>query len=209
MRTSCTHLGMLLALGSIASGCAQKESSTGALFDVGGHRLYLECGGSGAPTIVLHHGQGASRKTWDKLWPDLIKTSRACRYDRAARGASEIGPVPATSAGIVRDLHALLKAASVPPPYLMVGHQELSGVTDFGALPLYVLTAGDRTWTAPPFFPQPLKQRFAGLWLDAQTKLAARSRRSTHVVVEDAGHFVHDARPDMVLKAIRSVLERR
>ena len=86
-------------------------------------------------------------------------------------------------------------------------YRELSEVTTFGELPLYVVTAGNRTWTAPAFFPPSLKQRLAQLWMDAQTGLAARSRRSVHVVAEGAGHFVQQDRPDIVLKAIKSVLE--
>jgi pimeloyl-ACP methyl ester carboxylesterase len=257
---------------------------TNGLFDVGGHRLYLECAGTGTPTVVLEHGQGTSRATWDEVWPGLVASTRTCRYDRAGRGDSEPGPVPTTSARVVADLHTLLRTAHVAPPYLMVGHslggmnvqlythtfpaevvglvlvesssrdydprtaglgapgddpaeqqalaaflgeydgfmrdpskspegldweasyRELAAVTDFGALPLRVLTAGDRSWTAPPSATPLLQQRLAALWLDAQTKLAARGRRSTHLVVEGAGHFVQKKRPAAVVEAVRSVL---
>jgi pimeloyl-ACP methyl ester carboxylesterase len=55
-------------------------------------------------------------------------SNRTCTYDRANIGASDKAPTPRTSADVVADLHRLLAAASIPPPYLLVGHS-LGGIS--------------------------------------------------------------------------------
>jgi pimeloyl-ACP methyl ester carboxylesterase len=46
----------------------------------------------------------------------------ACWYDRAGYGWSDPAPGDRTSADIAEDLHKLLRAASVAPPYVLVDH---------------------------------------------------------------------------------------
>jgi biopolymer transport protein ExbB len=48
--------------------------------------------------------------------------TRACTYDRAGLGYSGPGRKPRTSDRMALELHALLVAAQVPPPYVLVGH---------------------------------------------------------------------------------------
>ena len=91
-------------------------------FDVGGRSLYLECAGKGGPTVVMDAGLGNIHETWDAVAPPVRKLTRTCTYDRANLGKSDAAPTPRTSAEVVADLHSLLKAAGVRPPYLLVGH---------------------------------------------------------------------------------------
>lgn len=55
--------------------------------------------------------------------PQVTEVTRVCRYDRANNqsGQSDPAPVPRTAADVVADLHALLQAADVPGPYVLVG----------------------------------------------------------------------------------------
>src|SRR5436190_1001037 len=96
------------------------EADTAGLYRVGEHRLYLECAGSGTPTIILEHGEGQSLSTWDAVWSDLGRMTHVCRYDRANRGKSDPGPVPTTSGQLVHDLRELLRVAQVKPPLVLV-----------------------------------------------------------------------------------------
>jgi pimeloyl-ACP methyl ester carboxylesterase len=48
--------------------------------------------------------------------------TRVCSYDRAGILWSEPGPEPRDAKRIAEELHSLLTAASVAPPYVMVGH---------------------------------------------------------------------------------------
>jgi pimeloyl-ACP methyl ester carboxylesterase len=56
----------------------------------------------------------------------ISKQTRSCWFDRAGLGWSDPSYVAQTSAAIAADLHALLKAAQIAPPYILVG-QSFSG----------------------------------------------------------------------------------
>ena len=93
------------------------------LFEVEpGRRMNLDCTGSGSPTVLLESGQGGATSSWDLLQPLLAAHTQVCSYDRAGLGFSDPARRPSTSANIVDDLHRLLAAASIKPPYVLVGH---------------------------------------------------------------------------------------
>jgi pimeloyl-ACP methyl ester carboxylesterase len=113
------------------------------LVDIGGRSLYLECHGTGSPTVILVAGYRASGRFWsdDLLQPDaprqmvlagVAETTRVCSYDRPGTVAS-IGEddfvsrsdaiaQPRTAPEVVAELHALLQAAEIPGPYVLAGH---------------------------------------------------------------------------------------
>lgn len=88
----------------------------------GGRHLNLYCTGSGRPTVLLEAGFGASSAAWSRAQPLIARTNRVCSYDRAGMGFSPAGPMPRDAAAIVADLSALVVAAHLPPPYVLVGH---------------------------------------------------------------------------------------
>ena len=94
-------------------------------FDVGdGRQLYLECHGSGSPTILFEAGAGDDSGTWpfETLLEPLQQQTRTCAYDRAGTGASSSPPNrPRTMADINADLDALLDAAGISDDLLLVG----------------------------------------------------------------------------------------
>jgi pimeloyl-ACP methyl ester carboxylesterase len=94
----------------------------GQLVDVGGHRLYLSCTGSGSPTVVLESGASESSAYWGWIAPAVAHDTRVCVYDRAGRGFSEPAPSPRDGVGAAIDLHTLLERAHVAGPYVLVGH---------------------------------------------------------------------------------------
>ena len=98
----------------------------GTMVDVGGHGLYLQCVGSGGPTIVWEAGaQGSGwTGTAQYLMGKLAETSRVCVYDRAGLGWSEPGPYEDVShwSAAVADLHTTLNNAGETGPFVMAGH---------------------------------------------------------------------------------------
>jgi pimeloyl-ACP methyl ester carboxylesterase/streptogramin lyase len=98
----------------------------GTMIDVDGHSLYLQCVGSGGPTIVWEAGAYGSGWTYTAqyLMGRLAETSRVCVYDRAGLGWSEPGPYDDVShwSAVVADLHAALGKAGEKGPFVMVGH---------------------------------------------------------------------------------------
>jgi pimeloyl-ACP methyl ester carboxylesterase len=94
----------------------------GRLLDVGARKMHIDCTGEGSPTVILDSGLGDSYLSWRKVQPQIAKFTRVCSYDRAGLGYSDPSSEPRTSKVIAEELHALLQAASVAPPYVIVGH---------------------------------------------------------------------------------------
>ena len=142
------------AAGGEAAG-AQRGNFAGVVGIRGGRKIYLECRGSGGPTVILvsgHHnaadiwGEKARVEYQEGVMPDLFpgldlpvrgpavmrgvaRLTRVCAYDRPNNrlldglpSRSDPIPQPVTAGSSVADLHALLRAARVPGPYLLVGH---------------------------------------------------------------------------------------
>lgn len=94
----------------------------GQLVDVGGHRLHLQCTGTGSPTVVLEPGLGATSSDMSWIAPVVAQQTRVCVYDRAGRGWSD--PVNDTQDAdrVATDLRTLLAEAQVEGPYVLAGH---------------------------------------------------------------------------------------
>ena len=96
--------------------------ATGRLVTVDGHRLRLECTGSGSPTVVLEPGAGGTSASMGLITPAVAARTRTCVYDRAGRGGSEPAAATQDGAQIATDLHTLLHSAGVRGPYVLAGH---------------------------------------------------------------------------------------
>ena len=94
----------------------------GQLVDVGDHRLYLHCSGSGSPTVVLEAGLGENSSAWKSIAPAVTRKTRVCIYDRAGLGSSESASGSQNGIQTATDLHTLLSRASEPGPYVLAGH---------------------------------------------------------------------------------------
>src|SRR4051794_19264636 len=96
-------------------------AAPGSTYDVGGHRLYLDCLGQGSPTVVLDNGLGEVAASWARIVADVDTTTRVCAYDRAGQGWSDDATAQ-DGVTAARDLHTLLSVAGEHGPYLLVGH---------------------------------------------------------------------------------------
>ena len=94
----------------------------GRRYDVGGYKLQMDCMGEGGPTVILESGLGDTHVSWHKVQPPIAKFVRVCSYDRAGLGYSDPSPRARTSKVMAEELHALLQAAHIAPPYVLVGH---------------------------------------------------------------------------------------
>jgi pimeloyl-ACP methyl ester carboxylesterase len=90
--------------------------------EVGGKRTHLHCTGTGSPTVILEAGGGSPAAIWDSVQAGISDFTRVCSYDRAGYAWSDRRSGTRDAVRIADELHALLQTASVPPPYVMVGH---------------------------------------------------------------------------------------
>jgi pimeloyl-ACP methyl ester carboxylesterase len=86
-----------------------------------GRRVYLDCRGSGSPTVVLEAGMGSDARSWGSVFPALARETRTCAYSRANRWGSDPRGTH-TVVEAVADLRAALVAAGERPPFILVGH---------------------------------------------------------------------------------------
>ena len=117
----------LIAVGGAAGTVAAATSSnpaptSGHTYRVNGHRLYLNCVGSGAPTVVLFNGLGEWTPNWAWVQANLSRTARVCAFDRAGEGWSGGRAIRQDGHQLASDLHELLHLAHVPGPYVLAGH---------------------------------------------------------------------------------------
>jgi pimeloyl-ACP methyl ester carboxylesterase len=247
-----------------------------------GRRLALTRSGAGAPVVVLETGLGAESDEWEPVQREVAQFTEVCRYDRANRGQSDPAPKPRSAQGAVDDLHALLSAAQVPAPYVLVGHSlggiivrlyahqypsEVAGLVlidpshedqfarmsrylpppfpgepetliqfrdfwttgwrdpdqngegfDFlatrtqaqaigslGAIPMLVLTAAEWIKQAPPG--NEGAPRMQAQWEGLHHEIMQLSSRAQQIPVKSSGHFIQREQPDIIVAAIRQMVE--
>jgi pimeloyl-ACP methyl ester carboxylesterase len=98
------------------------HGAAGQLVDVGGHRLHLNCAGSGTPTVILESGLGETGAYWGWISTAVAHETQVCVYDRAGRGWSDPASAAQDGVAVATDLHILLDRGHVPGPYVLVGH---------------------------------------------------------------------------------------
>ncbi len=115
------------ALAAVA--VAERFPAPGQLVTVNERTMHISCSGAGSPTIVLDAGQGGWSSDWAEIIPELSRNNRVCAYDRAGYGWSEPAADDRSPLQSADDLEALLQAAAVEPPYLLVGFSH-AGLAD-------------------------------------------------------------------------------
>src|SRR5258706_15400681 len=94
----------------------------GRLVDIGGRRLHIYERGAGTPAVALESGLAASSLSWRIVQEEIAKFTGVVAYDRPGLGWSDPAAEPPTLSRLVEDLHAMLQASRLPPPYILVGH---------------------------------------------------------------------------------------
>ena len=283
-----------------ATHAAESGDFAGLVDIAGGRKMYLECRGTGSPTVVLVAGLKASAEDWNvakqsepTVFAGSAKFTRVCAYDRPGTPVGEkpsrSDPVrqPTTAEDAAADLHALLSAAGVAGPYVLVGHsygglvvrlyasiypKDVSGLVLVDALteglrdaetpeqwaiqrklmegdirdslvqypalegidpdrsfdliraapplrplPLVILSA-DRAWgpqipsmieagVLPADTPPDFGYVTDAAQKQAQERLAKLVPNAKHVTSTNSGHEIHKEQPQLVLDAIREVVE--
>lgn len=126
-------IGVLLVAGIVAGvsyqqlgliGDARDHPAPGRMIDIGTHRLHLLCAGpeGQGPTVLLEAGATFISTGWHWVMDDLSQDTRVCTYDRSGMGWSDEGVHPYDGHQMSDELHALLGAAEIETPVVLVGH---------------------------------------------------------------------------------------
>jgi pimeloyl-ACP methyl ester carboxylesterase len=102
---------------------ASASPPPGELYLVNDRNMHINCTGSGSPTVILEAGLGIwSSAQWFDVQPAVAEFSKVCSYDRAGILWSEPSPARRSAVGMSDELHKLLQAAGVEPPYVLAAH---------------------------------------------------------------------------------------
>ena len=165
------------------------RSQTFTRVAVDGRTMRMLVSGSGESTVVFENGGGPPLEMWGKVQPHVSRFARTVTYDRAGVGLSDDGPLPRDGRRIAGELRDALRAAGLPPPYVLVG-ASLGGLyirVFAGAYPVDVsgMVLVDPTHDAASFGPS-LHPELAVVRETAEQALRSRIPPGTPLVLIDA-----------------------
>ena len=126
----------LLVLGSMIPVCGLLYQSIGSwydrrrflrlgrLVDIGKRRqlFMMERGDAVGPSVIFESGIGATSQNWAKIQDSVSQFAHTVSYDRLGLGWSTPAVSERIPSKVVEELRAMLQAADIAPPYLLVGH---------------------------------------------------------------------------------------
>ena len=113
--------GLTVCLIFVSCGREDRPNSN-QMVDIGSHHLEVRVEGKGSPIVILEAGISDGLDKLRPLQDRLAEVTQVLTYNRAGYGRSEPGPLPRDAGREAEELKALLEKASVPGPYVLVGH---------------------------------------------------------------------------------------
>jgi pimeloyl-ACP methyl ester carboxylesterase len=114
-----TVLAIVLAL---LSSAVLGDAVSPELAQVGNLRIETKIDGTGRPAVIFESGFTGGLFLWGSVQSQIAKETQTLSYERPGLGRSDAGPEPRSAGQIARELHALLAAKAIAPPYILVGH---------------------------------------------------------------------------------------
>jgi pimeloyl-ACP methyl ester carboxylesterase len=151
--------------------------TSGRLVPIGNRRrLYLVEKGpkERGPIVVFESGFGATSLNWVHIQDALADQLHTVAYDRCGLGWSSPCRSERTPAHVAAELHALLHAAGIQPPWILVGHS-------FGGLVMQRFALDRPTETAALLLIDPMRPIEWPPFNAAADRRIARAQRLTHI----------------------------
>ena len=74
------------------------------------------------PAVVFESGLGEDVSTWESVQPEIAKSTLTLAYERKGLGLSSPATQRRDGLTLAAELHELLQAKRLKPPYILVGH---------------------------------------------------------------------------------------
>ncbi|ADW70833.1 alpha/beta fold hydrolase [Granulicella tundricola] len=96
----------------------------GRLVDIGKRRrlFMMEMGDEAGPSVIFESGIGSTSQNWARIQESVSEFAHTVSYDRLGLGWSTPAVSERIPSMVVQELRAMLQAAGIAPPYLLVGH---------------------------------------------------------------------------------------
>jgi pimeloyl-ACP methyl ester carboxylesterase len=107
---------------ALVTSAALADAVSPELVQVGNLRVETKIEGAGKPAVILESGFTGGLFPWERVQSEVAKQTLVLSYERAGLGRSDAGPNPRSAEQIARELHGLLAAKAIAPPYILVGH---------------------------------------------------------------------------------------
>lgn len=107
---------------ALATCMGASQATTDRMIAIGTHSLQIRQEGKGLPVVVIDAGLADELEKLKPLQERLARVVQVITYNRAGYGHSEAGPLPRDCGREAEELKALLEKASIPEPYVLVGH---------------------------------------------------------------------------------------
>src|SRR5690625_7518138 len=88
----------------------------GSFYNVGGHRLFLDCSGSGSPSVVFIPAAGMVGLDYLNIHHEISQYATSVIYDRAGKGLSDHVKIPLCDLDDIDELLTIHHVTSVLPP---------------------------------------------------------------------------------------------
>jgi len=127
-------------------------------------------------------------RVFEQQAAELQHMAEAARQSTDAEAQAQAGYL-----GAVASEHAALIAESA---------SQVAAIASFGDIPLVVIGSGKPN---PAFGAD--AEAFQQFWVEQNRELATRSTNGTFVLAQQSSHYLHEDAPDVVLDAIRQMVE--
>jgi pimeloyl-ACP methyl ester carboxylesterase len=121
----CQMASIAASVAVLALSALWPAASRDVHFTVHSQKFHIETLGASGPTVVFEAGLGNDSRTWKFVAEPIATFAHVVLYDRAGLGQSMpmVNKRSAITAdGVATNLHALLAAADIRAPYILVGH---------------------------------------------------------------------------------------
>ncbi len=190
----------------------------------------LGLAGVAAPYVLVGHSFGGfTARLFAASYPErtaglvLVDSSHEAQFERLEQAGIGRAVAPTGQSFVIgnhyeiptalpESLRALARALALRPNavrslYSELGHMRLSAhqvrhKNSLPDVPLFVIAHDSRSTARTP-----RNRKKADLWLEMQRELASRTRQARFVLADGSGHYVQLDQPDIVIDAIRSVVE--